>query len=248
MTWLRLFRGEVRKLVTTKMPWAFLAVLVVLAVLNGIAVVYGTDMDGSKTFISTGGDQQSMMAFANNAMMGASLFGAIAVAREYGHATVVPMYLTEPRRHRALFAQLAAVLLAGAVLSVIGAGLTVAAIAIALPATDYGFMVSAGGVAQVLGAAAFAGAAGALLGAGVGAMVRNVGGAVTATFLLLMVLPPLIVQLANDAASWVPATLSNVASGVASDVATPAAFAALAAWGLVPALLGLLMVRRRDVV
>jgi ABC-2 type transport system permease protein len=34
------------------------------------------------------------MAFAFNAMIGTSLFGAIAVAREYGHKTVVPTFLT----------------------------------------------------------------------------------------------------------------------------------------------------------
>ena len=246
--WLRLLRGELRKLVTTRMPWAFLGVLVVLAVLNGFAVVSGTDMDGSKKFISTGFDQQSMVAFANNAMMGSALFGAIAVAREYSHLTVVPMYLTEPRRYRAFLAQLAAVLVGGAVLSVIGAGLVIAAVATALPSTDYGFLVSAGGVAQVLAAAAYAGAVGAALGAGIATVVRNVGGAVAATFLILMVLPPLIVQLSSSAASWVPGVLTNVASGVATDVATPAAYAALAAWGLVPALLGLLILRRRDVV
>jgi ABC-2 type transport system permease protein len=247
-SWLRLFRAELRKLTTTKMPWAFLGVLVVLAVLNGVAVVAGTDMDGSKKFISTAADQKSLMAFANNAMMGAALFGAIAAAREYAHATVVPTYLIEPRRHRALLAQVVAVMLAGAVLSTIGAGLIIAAIAVTLPTTDYGFLVSAGGVGQVLGASAFAGAAGAALGVGIGTLVRNVGGAVTATFLLLMVLPPLIIQLANDAASWVPAALTNVTSGVASDVATPAAFAALAVWGAVPVLLGLVVLRRRDVV
>ncbi len=193
MTWRGLLRGEVRKLVTTRMPWAFLAVLAILAVLNAIAVIYGSDADGSKTFVSTSADQRSLMAFANNAMMGASLFGAIAAAREYGHATVVPMFLTEPRRHRAMLAQLAAVMLTGAA-------------------------------------------------------VRNVGGAVTATFLILMVLPPLVVQLTSGAASWMPGTLTNVASGVATDVATPAAFLALTAWAVIPALLGLLSVHRRDVV
>lgn len=245
--WLHLLRGELRKLTTTKMPVAFLGVLVLLAILNGIAVAAGTDMDGSKKFISTALDQQSMMAFANNALMGSALFGAIAAAREYSHATVVPMYLMEPRRSRAMLAQLTAVIIGGALLSLIGAALIIIAIAIALPSTDYGFLVSASGVARVLGAATFAGAVGAALGVGVGTVVRNVGGAVTATFLLLMVLPPLIIQLTSDAASWVPATLTNVASGVASDVTTPAALAVLALWGVVPVLIAVATLQRRDV-
>jgi hypothetical protein len=86
MTMTRLIRSELRKLTTTKMPWAFLAVLAVIAALNAFAVVSGTDMDGSKAFIATEADQQSLMAFAFNAFMGAGLFGAIAVAREATHA------------------------------------------------------------------------------------------------------------------------------------------------------------------
>ena len=97
MTWLRLVRAEIRKLTTTKLPWGFLAVLVVIAALDAAVVAFGTDMDGSKTFVATAADQQSLMAFAFNAMMGTSLFGAIAVAREYGHNTVVPTFLTSPR-------------------------------------------------------------------------------------------------------------------------------------------------------
>ena len=120
MKWLRLVRAELRKLTTTKLPWGFLAVLVVIAGLNGAVVIWGTDMDGSKTFISTAADQQSLMAFAANAMIGTGLFGAIAVAREFGHNTVVPMFLTSPRRYRAVLAQLTAIMLVGGLLGLVG--------------------------------------------------------------------------------------------------------------------------------
>ena len=65
----RTVRAEIRKLTSTKMPLAFLSVLVVIGVANAAAVAFGTDMDGSKTFISTAADQQSLMAFAANALM-----------------------------------------------------------------------------------------------------------------------------------------------------------------------------------
>ena len=248
MTMKRLLRSELRKLTSTKMPLAFIAVLVVIAALNAFAVISGTDMDGSKAFISTEADQQSLMAFAFNAFMGSGLFGAIAVAREYGHHTVVPTFLASPRRHRAVLAQLTAVALGGAVLSLIGVGLTVIAIAVALPTTEYGFLVSGGNVAQVVAASAFAGAAGAVLGAGIGSIVRNVGGAVTLAVFTFMVAPPLVVQLANETASWMPANLANVLSGTVDDVSQPAAIAAMVAWAAVPAVVGLLTVQRRDVV
>ena len=248
MTMNRLIRSELRKLTTTKMPLAFVCVLVVIAALNAFAVVAGTDMDGSKAFIATEADQQSLMAFAFNAFMGAGLFGAIAVAREYGHNTVVPTFLAAPRRHRAVLAQLTAVAIGGCVLSLIGAGLTVTAVAVSLPTTDYSFLVSISNVTRVVAASGFAGAAGAVLGAGIGAVVRNVGGAVTLTVFTFMVAPPLVVQLANGTASWMPANLANVISGTVDDISQPAALAALVIWAAIPALVGLISVTRRDVV
>ncbi len=248
MTWPRLVRAELRKLTSTSMPWVFLGVLVVIGALNGVAVVFGTDMDGSKTFISTAADQQSLVAFAANAMMIAGLFGAIAVARDYGHGTVVPMFLTEPRRYRAVLAQYTAVLVGGGVLGFVGAALSVTAVALSLPATEFGFLVPAGGVAQVMAASMFVGAAGALLGSGIGAVVRGTGGAVAGAVLVLVIAPPLVVQLATEAASWIPNTLNTVVSGVTDEVSVLAALAALAAWAIVPAAIGLVAVQRRDVV
>jgi len=255
MIWTRLVRAELRKLTTTKMPWGFLAVLVAISAINASAVIWGTDFDGSKTFVSTAADQQSLIAFAANATVIAGLFGAIAVAREYGHGTVIPTFLSSPRRYRAVLAQLVAVAIGGAVLGLVGAALTAAAVAAALPTTAFGFVVSAADVARVLAAASFAGAAGAVLGAGIGAVVRNTGGAVTGAVVVLIIAPPLIVQLISDASSWVPSalavTLSGVepeAAGVESQAGTVAAIFALAAWAVVPAVIGLLLVQRRDVV
>ncbi|MCP3992058.1 MAG: hypothetical protein GY724_23505 [Actinomycetia bacterium] len=248
MTSINLTRSEIRKLTTTRMPLAFVAVLVVLAVLNGVAVAVGTDMDGSKTFISTGADQQSLVAFAANALMITGLFGAIAAAREYAHNTVIATYLAAPLRPQALRAQLAAVGLGGAILGLLGASLTVIAVAASLPLTDHGFMVTANGVAQVIAASTLAGACGAVLGAAIGTVVRNTGGAVTGAVLVLVIAPPLIVQLASGAASWVPSALTSVISGVSDDTSVAAAGAAMVLWALIPAAIALQAVRRRDIV
>ncbi len=255
MSGARLLRSELRKLATTRMPLAFLVVLVAIAVVNAAAVIWGTDFDGSKTFISTAADQRSLVAFGSNAVIIAGLFGAIAAAREYGHGTVIPTFLSSPRRRRAALAQYGAVAAGGALVGLVGAGATMLAVALALPTTEFGFMVPAAGVVRVLAASTFAGAAGAVLGAGIGAVVRNAGGAVTGTVLVLIVAPPLIVQLVDDTSSWVPSPLAISLAGVDPEAAGVgslangfAAIAALAAWAAVPALIGLLSVERRDVV
>lgn len=247
-----LFRSELRKLTSTAMPLAFVAVLLVLAGINAVAVVLGTDADGSKTFISTAEDQRSLVAFAANATMLAGLFGAIAVAREHGHGTVIHAFLAAPRRHRAVLAQFAAVGFGGALIGLLGAASTILAVALALPTTDLGFLIPADGVAQVLAAATLCGAVGAVLGAGIGAPVRNTGGAVTGAVLVLLVAPPLVVQLASETMSWMPATLASVLSGVAvefdTEVGVAAAAAAICLWAAVPAALALIAVQRRDVI
>jgi ABC-type transport system involved in multi-copper enzyme maturation permease subunit len=188
------------------------------------------------------------MAFAFNAMMGTSLFGAIAVAREYGHDTVVPMFLTSPNRTRAVLAQLTAILFAGAALAAVGQALIIAAVALALPRTPYGLLVSFGDLVQLLASATLAGAVGAVLGAGLAAVIRNVGGAVTASLMLLFVIPPLAAQVFSGAGSWIPPTLFGVLAGVGTDVSVWAALVAVAAWALIPAAAGLVAIHQRDVV
>ena len=190
------------------------------------------------------------MAFAYNGLIIAGLFGAIAVAREYGHDTVVPTFLVEPRRHRTVLAQFAALMVGGAVLGFVGTALTTTAVAIALTATDYGFMLSVGDATQLLAASSFAAATGALLGAGIGTFVRNTGGAVAALVVVLLIAPPLVVQLVNEAISWVPGNLANAASGVSGfdDVGMGAALIAMVAWAALPAMIGLLVAQKRDVV
>jgi ABC-2 type transport system permease protein len=248
MTSLALVRAEARKLTTTKLPWAFLSMLLVVAGLDAAVVAFGTDMGGSKNFIATAADQRSLMAFAFNAMIGTALFGATAAAREYGHATVVPTFLTSPRRHRAVLAQLTAVLAAGATLALVGQALVVAGVAVALRSTQFGFMASTADLIQLFAATTLAGGVGAVMGAGLGAGIRNMAGAVTSVVLVLFVAPPLVAQLFTDAAPWAPTSLFAVISGTSSELHLWAALIAVAAWGLVPAGAGLLVVQRRDVV
>jgi hypothetical protein len=139
-------------------------------------------------------------------------------------------------------------MIGGGLLGLIGEALVIGAVAGALPFTEYDFLVSASAVLQLLAASTWAGAAGALLGGGLGALIRNIGGAVTAAVVLLFIVPPMVVQLLSDAASWLPDALNRVVAGVADQVSVPAALAALAAWAVVPAVLGLLAIERRDVV
>lgn len=247
MTWWRLVRSEIRKLTTTKMPLGFLLALLALSAVTVTAVLLGTDADGSKGFIATPDDQRSLMATSGNAMMIAALFGAIAIAREYGHGTVVPTYLASPRRHRSVLAQLAAAMLGGAALGLVATALTIGGVAVALPLVDFSFMLSVGAVLHLLAASAFTGAVGAVLGAAIGFIVRNVGGSVVAVVLLLFILPPLVVQMAKDTLAWTPSALALIVSGVTDYPGLVSALVVLTSFATIPALLAVVAVRKRDV-
>ncbi len=247
MKWVRLVRAELRKITTTRLALIFLGIIALIVAATTTAILIGTDADGSKGFISTAADQQSLLAFGANAMMGAGLFGAIAAARDYDHLMVIPTYLVEPRRRRALTAQFSAIAIAGAVLGIIGEVLTILAAVVTLPLVEFDFMLSAGAILRILASAALAGGMGALLGAGVGALVRHSAGAVSAAVVLLIIAPPMVVQFVNNA-DWLPTTIVNVISGVAGQPSLAAAFGLLFAWGLIPAALALFFVQRRDVV
>ena len=244
----KLIRSEIRRLTTTRMPLAFLAVLGAMAALNAAIVAWGSDADGTQTFLSTALDQKSLIAFSANSIMIAGLFGATAIARGYGNGTVVHVFLATPRRLRALLAQFTAVALGGAVLGLAGVAMTTAAVAAVLPTTEFEFMISTGDMIRLLAASSFAGTAGALLGAGIGALVRNTGGAVTGAVLMLVFAPPLVVQISGGAANWIPPTLANVVSGVTNEVTALAAIAALTCWAGIPAIIGLVSAVKRDVI
>lgn len=248
MTWFRLVRADLRKITTTRLLWGFLAVLALIAALNASLIILATDADGTKGFIATAEDQRTLLAFAYNALFGTALFGAIAAAREYAHNTIVPTMLLAPRRHVAMLAQFAAVLVAGAVLGLAGGSLVMIAGAISMPFADTTLLLSVGTIVQLLAATTFAGSAGAVLGAGLGAIVRNPGGAVTSVVLVVFIGPPMVVQMTTAAASWVPQTLAASLSGIAGGSGAAAAVAVLAIWALVPAVIALGVVSRRDVV
>jgi ABC-2 type transport system permease protein len=244
----QLVRSEIHRLTTTRVPLAFLIVLAAMAALNAAVVAWGADADGTQTFLSTALDQQSLISFSANSVIIAGLFGATAVARGYGHGTVVHVFLATPRRLRAQLAQFTAVALGGAVLGLAGTAMTTGAVAAVLPTTDYGLLISTGDMIRLLAASSFAGAAGALLGAGIGALVRNTGGAVTGAVLMLVIAPPLVVQIAGGAGNWIPPTLANVVSGVSNEMTVLVAIAALVLWAGVPATIGLVSTVKRDVV
>ena len=248
MSALRSFRSEIRKLTTTPLPLWFLGGIVLVALGVAAAVGLGAGTDDAAGLFGTLAAQSSLLAFGANAMMIAGLFGAIAMANEHAHGTIVPTILARPRRGAATTAQFAGVFVVGALLGVLGGAATLVAGAIALPSVGIDYLLPHATALRLVASAALAGGVGAVAGAGVAAIVRHLGGAVTTVFVVLLIGPPIVAQLSPAAGAWVPGTLIDALSGIGTRPLDGASLAALLGWGVVPAIVGLMAVRKRDVV
>ncbi|MGY1701194.1 hypothetical protein [Geodermatophilus sp. SYSU D00766] len=113
--------------------------------------------------------------------------GVLSTAGEWTHRTVQTTFLVVPQRGRVLAAKAVAVALLGGVLAAVSAAATAGVLAVA-PVGDLAW----DGVPQALGVVAAAGAAFAVIGAGVGAAVANSPAALTGLYLTVLGVMPVL--------------------------------------------------------
>jgi ABC-2 type transport system permease protein len=165
--------------------------------------------------------------------------GVLSTAGEWSHGTVQTTYLLEPRRGRVLAAKGVAVALLGAALAAVAGALAAAVLALVEPSVSW----TGGGRAVLM--IAVAGAAFALIGAGVGAALGNTPGALTGIYLLnLGVLPMLQVFKPALADAIDP---GNAVLELAEGHEQAQSVTVLAVWVGVSLAAGALMTRRRAV-
>ena len=107
------------------------------------------------------------------AMIFAGLAGALAITAEIRFGTIRPTFLVEPRRGPVVAAKLAVGALAGIVFGLLAEGLMAAAAAIAFSIRGIPNELSAGDYTRILIGGAAAAALWAIIGVGIGALVRN---------------------------------------------------------------------------
>jgi ABC-2 type transport system permease protein len=196
---LLLIRSEFRKVSTVRGPWLLLAAgpLIVLAGIAGL-VQSGADLRDPAT-------QSRALAHAGLAAIFTLIFGILAVAGEYRHGTITDTYLTAPRRGRVAAAKLTVYALIGAAAGLICSATALAVTSAWWAAKGVSFQLSAadgwrtlvGGIAANIGLAA--------IGVALGALVRNVIGAIALALAWVAVIEGIVGQLVGSGlARWLP--------------------------------------------
>jgi ABC-2 type transport system permease protein len=252
-----LVRAEWTKLLTTR-TWIGLllgaCVLVggITALFTGLAGSSGGDGRGFPP-VGDQGFQRTTLAQISQAAVLVLILGVIGMTQEYRHRTATPTFLTTPRRGRVVAAKLIAYALAAIPFAVVVAAVGVAVL------EGYGAARGStapltGGNLRVLVYAAGALVVYAVIGVGVGALVRNQVGAIVGALVYLRVVEPIIANIPATAPAykWLPGgALQAMTAGVPGgpDVLQPwQGTVLLLGYGLLAAALGTLLTVRRDVV
>jgi ABC-2 type transport system permease protein len=149
--------------------YLFLAMIGFVALATALHVVAM-----STTKLSTHAHQVDVFQVGTRAgIIFAGLAGALAITAEIRYGTIRPTFLVAPRRSPVVAAKLAVAGLVGIVYGLLAEGLMAAAAAIGFSARGIPNLLSSGDYVRILAGGAAAAALWAILGVGIGALVRN---------------------------------------------------------------------------
>lgn len=248
----RLVHAEWTKLTTTRV-WLWL--LLVACVLAGGFTALFTGLAGAENgtpAVGTAGYSELVASIPAQVTIITLVLGVIGMTQEYRHRTATPTFLVAPRRGRVVVAKVLAYALAGVVFAVAVVLVTV------VVATVYGGARGgapdwSGDTLGVLLRSGLALVVYAVIGVGIGALVRNQVGAVVGALVYLFVVEPILrsVPATSGAYQYLPggALEAMTASFQGPDLlGTWQGGLLLLGYGLLAAVLGTFLAVRRDVV
>ncbi|TFV61283.1 UNVERIFIED_ORG: ABC transporter permease [Bacillus sp. AZ43] len=250
---IRLVRAEWTKLFTTRVWLGLLLGAVVMVI--GFAILFTSFAGNPESGIPAVGTplyEKLALATAANANILFLILGIIGMTQEYRHRTATPTFLTTPRRWQVVVAKLVAYALVAAVFALVVVVVNYLVVAIHAGARGAAPSLNADNL-EVLGNSVLALTIYAVIGVGLGALLRNQVGAIVGGLVYLFVVEPVIrsIPATSGAYKWMPG------GGLEALTATFEGPELLGAWqgallllgyGLLAALLGTLLAVRRDVV
>ena len=254
----RLTRAEWTKLLTTRV-WIGLplgsCVLVggFAALFTGFAGSSGGGPDGQGLPpVGTPDFEQLALGVSANATVLFVVLGIIGTTQEYRHRTATPTFLTSPHRGRVVIAKLLAYLVAAIPMALLVIAVDVLVVTVYAGARGAAPSLS-GDNLRVLGGAWAALVIYAVIGVGVGALVRNQVGAIVGVLVYLFVVETIVqaIPAIDGAYKWLPGGALEAMTATFGQTDLLRAWQGglvLLGYGLVAAALGTVLAVRRDVV
>ena len=238
-----LVANELFKLRTSRAPWLVLAAQLTLIVAGMSGMAMATLDFHSPTAA------RLLLCHAGMSSLLVLVLGIMAVAGEYRDGTITDTFLSTPRRSRVIGAKLVAYTGLGLVFGILSAITALAVAAIWFSAKGVAFDPASADVWQTLAGVSLWMPLYAALGVALGALVRNLGVAITIAFAWIALVEGIAINLLGDLGRWLPMAsgmaLDNVPQG--SRLPQAAGGLMLAAWAAVFAVLAMLVTMRSDV-
>jgi len=255
---IRSVHAELFKLRTSPGPWVVLGATLLFTALGIVVVFLVGKGHGHVRFVAPVSTFRLRRLIGSGFAVGgiwmAAVVGVLAVTGEYRHKTMTQTLLVEPRRGTLLAAKAVAALIWGIGLA-IASLLFVGAMGLPLLHTEGGSVSrlfdQAGAVLPGLFAAF---ALLALLGAGLGTLVKNQVAAVVTILAITFIVEPVLDGLLPEVGRWLPSAAAAAVAGGLAPAGERAhllswwlAAIVLAAWGLVPIVVGYFVTFDQDV-
>jgi len=248
-----LVRAEWTKLFTTRV-WLGLLIgaCVMVAGFTVLLTAFAGSPESGLPPVGTEVYEKLAFATATNVVVLFIILGIIGMTQEYRHRTATPTFLTTPRRGRVVGAKLLAYAAAAVPLALLVLAVNVLVVYVHAGARGAAPSLS-GDNLRVLASSGLALVIYAVIGVGIGALLRNQVGAIVGALVYLFVVEPIIRQIPATAPAykWMPggALEALTATFQGPDLLEPwQGGLLLLGYGLVAALLGTVLAVRRDVV
>jgi ABC-2 type transport system permease protein len=183
----------------------------------------------------------------------AALAGAIGITAEFRHGTIRPTLLANPDRARVVVAKAAAAAITGLVIGLLAAGLVAAIGSVGLALRGIPITLNAGDFTQMIAGGAVGAALWAILGTGLGAILRGQVGAVIGLCVWLLLIENILIGNVPSAAKYAPGASDGALAGLMPNAGTAALLAPivgallLAGYAAASAGVGLVAIERRDI-
>lgn len=246
-----LLRAELLKLRTTRTTLGLTAGM--LALLALVVLVHGFALRAASL---TRSGQLHVFGLCGLGVLFAALLGALSITAELRTGTIRPTLLTTPRRNRVLVAKAVISAAAGAVYGALAAAVTIGLAIAALSARGVPLRLEASDYLQLLLGGTTAAALWAVIGLGIGAILRNQVATLVGLCAWLLFIESVLLGQLPGTVRYFPGTAAGAIAGTTitgeipthPDLLTPGlGTLLLAAYAAAATLAGMLTTNRRDV-